>query len=117
MTSIDSRRLIDNMERITPSELASNFDTYYERMTRDDVGFILTEDGIDKYVIFPYHWCLSEGEMIQIEVEKELYDKVSELIAPMRISHEELISAFFEWCVNPATQNEAMMWLKEVSAH
>ena len=116
MATIDSHRLLGQMERVTLSELASNVDEYFARMEQEDIGFILTESGVDKYVLYPYHWYFPEKELLQIEIEKALYDQVSELIDPMHISHEELILAFLRWCVDPTTQDQAIAWLKEASA-
>ena len=53
-----------------------------------------------------------EDERIQLEIEKGVFDQVSELIAPMHISHEKLIAAFLKWCTDPDTQEEAMAWLQ-----
>lgn len=117
MATIDSHRLLGQMERVALSELTSNVDEYFARMEQEEIGFILTEGGVDKYVLYPYHWYYSEKELLQLEIEKELYDQVSELIDPMHISHEELIVEFLKWCIDPITQDHALAWLKEVSAH
>lgn len=109
MISFDSKRY---MERVALSEVESNFDAYCARMDQEDIGFILVKDGVDKYLLCPYHWDRPEVEVIPIEIETELYDQVSELIAPMNISHEELINAFLRWCVDPDTQEEAIAWLR-----
>ena len=53
-----------------------------------------------------------EDERIQLEIEMGLVDQVSALIAPMHISHEELITAFLKWCTDPDTQEEAVAWLR-----
>lgn len=53
-----------------------------------------------------------EEERIQLEIEMGIFDQVSELIAPMHISHEGLITAFLKWCTDPNTQEEAMAWLQ-----
>lgn len=55
-------------------------------------------------------------ETIEVEIDADLYKQVGELIKPYGITHEELIQQFFEWCVNPATQNEAIVWLRKAKA-
>lgn len=109
MINFDSKRY---MERVELSEVESNFDAYCARMDREDIGFILVKDGVDKYLLRPYHWDRPEVEAILVEIETELYDQISEFIAPMNISHEELIDAFFRWCTDPDTQGTAMDWLQ-----
>ena len=53
-----------------------------------------------------------EDERIQLEIEMGLFDQVSELIAPMHISHEDLITAFLKWCTDYNTKEEAVAWLQ-----
>ena len=53
-----------------------------------------------------------EDERIQLEIEMGLFDQVSELMTPMHISHEELITAFLKWCTDPVTRETAIAWLR-----
>ena len=53
-----------------------------------------------------------EDERVKLEIDMGLFDQVSELIAPMHISHEELITAFLEWCVDSVTRDTAIAWLQ-----
>ena len=63
------------------------------------------------------NYCAREDQegrdLIQIEIATELYNQISELIAPMHLSHEELVAAFLRWCANPVTQEDATAWLRK----
>ena len=50
-------------------------------------------------------------EIIEIEVDAELLEQVNRIIEPMGLTSERLIQLFFEWLVNPDTQDEAIAWL------
>lgn len=50
--------------------------------------------------------------IITVELDSELYEQVGELIKPYGITHEELIRQFIMWCVDPATQEEAITWMR-----
>lgn len=48
---------LDTMERITRQNLSDNFDEIFERVDKEDIGFvILDEDGKDGYVLCPARW-------------------------------------------------------------
>lgn len=55
-------------------------------------------------------------EVIEVDIDTDLYEKVGEMIKPYGITHEELIRQFFAWCVDPATKDEAMAWLLKAKA-
>ena len=46
----------DKMERITRSELAANLDDILEKIDKNDVGMVITEDGKRNLVICPAYW-------------------------------------------------------------
>lgn len=54
----------------------------------------------------------SNSDIFCFEIETDLYHQISELIAPMNISHEKLIEAFLRWCTDPDTQGMAKDWLQ-----
>lgn len=112
MKNIDSRVLLENMERNSMSEFASNFDTHCDRVKNEDVGFVVTRNGADKFVPCPSRWISPEDELVTIEIEEQLYDQVLKILTPMHITSEEAVIAFLCWCVDPATRDEAMAWLK-----
>lgn len=47
---------LDDMERIPHTELPEKLDEMFERIDKEDIAFIITEDGEDKYVLCPYAW-------------------------------------------------------------
>lgn len=50
-------------------------------------------------------------ETIDIEIDSELLKQLREILEPMGLTPELLAVQFIEWCVNPATQNEAISLL------
>lgn len=50
-------------------------------------------------------------EIIEIEVDADLLTQLNQIIVPMGLTPERLIQLFFEWCVNPVTQSDAIAWL------
>lgn len=46
----------DKMERITRSELAANLDDILEKIDKNDVGMVITEEGKRDLVICPAYW-------------------------------------------------------------
>ncbi len=47
---------LSEMERIEQSVISEKLDEMLERIDTEDVGFVITEDGKDKYVLCPYRW-------------------------------------------------------------
>lgn len=47
---------LNQLERIGQLELSENLDAILERIDKEDTGFVITEDGVDKYVLCPYKW-------------------------------------------------------------
>ena len=114
MTELNPNRMTEHMALVPIDQMASSFESFCSRIDTEDIGFVLTVDGMDKYVIFPYHWYQPDKQLIQLEVERELLDQVEELIAPMGISHEQLIHSFLKWCTDPSTKDAAIAYLKNV---
>lgn len=56
-------------------------------------------------------------ETIDIEIDSELLKQLREILDPMGLTPELLAAQFIEWCVNPATQEEAfsllLKWQRE----
>ena len=50
-------------------------------------------------------------EIVEIQVDAELLEQLEAVIAPMGLTLEILIVKFFEFCVNPATQEQAISLL------
>ena len=47
---------VDSMERISRQYLVENMDEILDRITNEDIGMVITEDGKDDLVICPYSW-------------------------------------------------------------
>ena len=50
-------------------------------------------------------------ELVEIQVDAELLEQLEAVIAPMGLTPEMLAVKFFEFCVNPATQELAISLL------
>lgn len=47
---------LEGMERIPHTALPEKLDEMFERIDKEDIAFVITEDGKDKYVLCPYAW-------------------------------------------------------------
>ncbi len=47
---------LENMERISRQALADDLDTVLERISREDIGLVITEEGKDDLVLCPASW-------------------------------------------------------------
>ena len=47
---------LSEMERIEQSLLGEKLDEILERIDKEDVGFVITKDGLDEMVIIPFRW-------------------------------------------------------------
>ena len=48
------------MERVEQPLLGDKLDELFERIDKEDIGFVITENGKDKYVLCPFSWFASE---------------------------------------------------------
>lgn len=101
---------LEGMERVSITELSERFDEIFHRVETENVSFVLTQDGKDKYVLAPYRW-FDDSELLKIEVDADLLEQVRELTARMGTTPEDIARQFLEWCVNPETTEEAKSWL------
>ena len=44
------------IERVEQSLISEKLDEMLDRIDKEDVGFVITEGGADKYVLCPYRW-------------------------------------------------------------
>lgn len=47
---------LSEMERIEQSLLIEKLDEILERIDKEDIGFVITEGGLDEMVIIPFRW-------------------------------------------------------------
>lgn len=101
---------LENMERIPLSDLPDKLDELSVRIDKEDIGFVLTADGKDKYVLCPFRW-FDDSNIVDIQIDIDLLVQVRKIIVPMGLTLKELVRQFFHWCVDPATTDEAVAWL------
>ena len=51
---------MSEMERVEQSQLGDKLDELFERIDKENIGFVITENGKDKYVLCPFSWFASE---------------------------------------------------------
>lgn len=107
---------LSEMERVPAEDIPERLDKLFERMDKENVGFVFTEHGKDSCVICPYKWFEPDYETVEVEVDAILLEQLKQVIEPMGLTPEELIVQFFYWCVNPDTQEDAIAWLKKAKA-
>ena len=110
MMEVKTLLSLEGMERVPIAELSERFDEIFHRVETENVSFVLTQDGKDKYVLAPYSW-FDDSELLKIEVDADLLEQVRELTARMGTTPEDIARQFLEWCVNPETAEEAKSWL------
>lgn len=47
---------LEGMERIPHTDLPDKLDEMFERIEKEDIAFVITEGGEDKYILCPYAW-------------------------------------------------------------
>ena len=47
---------LSEMERIEQTLLVEKLDEILERIDKEDVGFVITENGLPDMVLIPFHW-------------------------------------------------------------
>jgi len=52
---------LSEMERIEQSLLSEKLDEILDRIDNEDIGFVITENGLPKVVIVPFRWFASAG--------------------------------------------------------
>ena len=99
------------MERIPAEEMTGKFEEICDRIDKEDIGFVITKDGKDSYVLCPYDWFEPEYETVAVEVDAVVFAQLKEILDPLGVTPEELAVRFYKWLVNPETQEEAIAWL------
>ena len=54
--SIRQLPTLDTMERIPQAKISEKLDEIFERIDKENIGFVITEDGKDKYALCPFDW-------------------------------------------------------------
>lgn len=49
-----------NMQRVDKNEFLANIEKYTDIANKNNVGFVITENGVDSLVIFPESWINAE---------------------------------------------------------
>lgn len=102
---------LSEMKRVPAEEVPKRLDELFDRMDKENVGFVVTEEGKDSCVFCPYKWFELEYETIEVAVDEVLLAQIKEIITPLGWTVERLIVHFLEWLVDPETQKEAIAWL------
>ena len=106
---------LEDMERVPASELPHRLDYLLQQIEEGVIGFVLTQDNEDKYLLLPCYRKEKEErmEVLEIEVDADLLEQAMEIIEPMGLTLEMLFKQFVMWCVAPETREEAIVWLRK----
>ena len=74
---------LSEMERVPAEELPKRLDELFDRMDKENVGFVVTEEGKDSCVFCPYKWFELEYETIEVAVDEVLLAQIKEIITPL----------------------------------
>ena len=66
---------LSEMERVPAEELPKRLDELFDRMDKENVGFVVTEEGKDSCVFCPYKWFELEYETIEVAVDEGAGDR------------------------------------------
>ena len=69
---------LSEMERVPAEELPKRLDELFDRMDKENVGFVVTEEGKDSCVFCPYKWFELEYETIEVAVDEVLLAQIKE---------------------------------------
>jgi len=91
---------LEGLERIPHTALPEKLDEMFERIEKEDIAFVITEDGKDKYVLCPYAWFdfahdKDFGCMITSAIQNELKNSSENVEAVQRFirNHYDSFSA------------------------
>ena len=68
---------LSKMERVEQSVISEKLDEYIDRIDKENIGFVITENGMDKYVLCPYWWFEKDfdddlGSVITSAIRQEI---------------------------------------------
>ena len=68
---------LSEMERVEQSTISEKLDEYIDRIDKENIGFVITENGKDKYVLCPYWWFEKDfdddlGRVITSAIRQEI---------------------------------------------
>ena len=84
-------------------ELDNQLDKILDIVIKDNVGYVITDEGKDDLVLCPVHWFESANrkdtppyETIELTIGPELYEKAGEVFKRYGLTHEEAIILFLK---------------------
>ena len=87
---------LDQMERISRIELGEKLDEILDKVDKDNVGFVITDEGKDDLVLCPIRWIECAYETVKSTIDYDLYEQVGEVLKRYGLTHEEAIRLFFK---------------------
>ena len=94
---------LDQMARISREEFGKQLDEILDIVTRDNVGYVITDEGKDDLVLCPAHWFECGNmtadpayETIEFTIDSDLYEKAGEIFKKHGLTHEEAIRLFLK---------------------
>jgi len=87
---------LDQMARISRIELGEKLDEILDKVDKDNVGFVITDEGKDDLVLCPIRWIECAYETVKSTIDYDLYEQVGEVLKRYGLTHEEAIRLFFK---------------------
>nr|WP_243253738.1 type II toxin-antitoxin system RelB/DinJ family antitoxin [Anaerotruncus rubiinfantis] len=84
------------MARISRTELGEKLDEILDKVDKDNVGFVITDEGKDDLVLCPIRWIECAYETVKFTIGSDLYERVGEVLKRYGLTHEEAIRLFFK---------------------
>ena len=86
---------LDQMERISRTELGEKLDEILDKVDKDNVGFVITDKGKDDLVLCPIRWIECAYETVKFSIDSDLYERAGEVLKRCGLTHEKAILLFF----------------------
>jgi antitoxin component of RelBE/YafQ-DinJ toxin-antitoxin module len=87
---------LDQMARISRMELGEKLDEILDKVDKDNVGFVITDEGKDDLVLCPIRWMECAYETVKFTIDSDLYEQAGEIFKRYGLMHEEAPLLFFK---------------------
>ena len=93
---------LDQMARVSRAELGSRLDEILDIVDRNNVGYVITDEGKNDLVLCPARWinCIYRSEVesvvVEFKINVDLYNEVGVIFKQYGLTHEEAILLFIK---------------------
>lgn len=91
---------LEQMTRVSRTELGNQLDEILEIVDKNNVGYVITDDGKDDLVLCPASWfsCIYDNDLgcIEFQIDADLNNEVGVIFKQYGLTHEEAILLFIK---------------------